>query len=1337
MQNYHKHTCYSNVFIADSAALYEDYAKRAVELGHKILSSVEHGWQSNYYITYDVAKKYNLKFIFGAEAYWVKDRFEKDRTNCHIIILAKTEIGRRAINRILSDANESGYYFRPRVDIELLLSLPKNDVFITTACVGFWNYDDIDEIVLQLHSHFKDNFMLEIQYHHTEKQYNLNKKILELSNKYGIEMIVGMDSHYIYPEQEKERDYILAAKNIHYEDEDGWFMDYPDDEVTISRFLQQNIFSKEQIQKAMNNTNIILDFDDIEFNEDIKLPTLYPDKTLQEKNKIYTRLITKEFKEYMKDIPTEEYDRYYQGIKNEVEVIKNTGMADYFLIDNAIVNRAIEKGGIITDSGRGSGVGYFTNTLLGFSKVDRFTSPIKLYPERFISESRILETKSLPDLDLNCGNPEIFAEAQEEILGEGHAYPMIAFGTFKKKSAFKLYARAKNLDFDIATTISNQLEKYDEALKYAEDDERDEINIYDYVEEKYHDYITQSEPYWGVISDKKKAPCAFLIYGGNIKEEIGLIKCKSESTKKECITTVIDGAVAEKYKFLKNDLLKVDVVLLIDSIFKRANIKHFTVNELMREIKDNQKVWDIYAKGYTVGINQCEKPSTTNKAMAYRPSNISELSAFIAAIRPAFKSMYKKFSSREHFSYGIKAFDKILQTPEFPQSYILYQEQTMNTLNYAGFPIDECYSIIKAIAKKHPEKVRPLKTRFIDGFKKRIIEEDKVSENEAIEMSDKVWQIISDSCGYGFNCVSGETIIKKSGTNTKFIPTIAEMYSIMNDKEYAKKTGHKSLYKKYKKNGYGYALSMYDDNRIRENKIIGIYKSGIRQTYKLTTETGKTIICTDNHKFPTINGKKELKDLSIGDNLYCLGEYEKSNYNATLTNNIFEKNYPQKGECGFRKKENGASVIYDGFRNYNIENKSCCEICKKEFEGKFEVHHKNLDRRNNSLDNFQWLCVSCHKKQHYKFGRTKKFEKGIPTYFDKIISIVPHKIEEVYDVEMQTPAHTFVIDNGLVTSNSAHAYCMALDSLYCAYLKAYYPYEFYEVLMQRYSDKGNKDKVSILKQEMFRAFGIQEGKYKWGADNRKFVADKNNGVIYPSLLSIKGLSQKCSDDLYKLSQKNTYNNFYELFKDIKQIKSLNISKIQTLIQIGYFDEFATIGKIEKFVKCVEDLYERSQFSKENIDEKYMNYIIKYSESTEKQYRNFDFEKALIDIWNDIEDKDISLKERLKYELDNLGYVKTIVSNLNPEYAFVQEYECKFKNPKITLYRLCNGESEIVKVKRKQYDENPMNVGDIIKTIESSNEGRWFNEGKDEDNKDIWRQDKNDKETILKKWTFVR
>jgi DNA polymerase III alpha subunit len=599
--------------------------------------------------------------------------------------------------------------------------------------------------------------MLEVQSHHTDIQKQLNKRILDISNKHNIDYIMGCDSHFIYPEQAKDRDDVLEAKGIRYENEDGWFMDYPDGETVIQRFTDQGILNQEQIQHAIKNTHLFLEFDDYDpdkiiiFSKEIKLPTLYPDLTQEERNKKYTSLLNEKWRKIKDTKPLEKHKEYIEEIRKEGQVVVNTGMADYFLIDYALVERAVEKGGVITPTGRGSGVSYFTNTLLGFSKVDRISAPVKLYPERFMSESRILETKSLPDLDLNTGTPEIFAEAQTEILGEGHSYPMIAYGTFKIKSAFKLYAKSQNIPFETANEIARQIDEYETDLKHADDDEKDLINVYDYVEEKYHDILKGSEKYTSIISDKKPHPCGYLIYQGNIKEEIGLIKIKSESSNKEVIAALIDGDLAESYKFLKNDLLKVDVVKILDEVYKRIGVPIHSESELLAIIKNNEKVWSVYENGLTVGVNQVEKASTTQKAMRYKPKNISELTAFIAAIRPSFKSMYHIFESRKPFAYGIRSFDDLIQTEEMPNSFVLYQEQTMATLTYAGFPADETYGIIKAISKKKPDVVRPLKERFINGFSSKIIERENVAPADAAAMSEKVWQIIEDSSGYGFN----------------------------------------------------------------------------------------------------------------------------------------------------------------------------------------------------------------------------------------------------------------------------------------------------------------------------------------------------------------------------------------------------------------------------------------------------------------------------------------------------------------------------------------------------------------------------------------------------------
>jgi DNA polymerase III alpha subunit len=364
---------------------------------------MEHGFQGRYFDTYDVAKKENLKFIFGTEAYWVKDRFEKDKTNGHMCLFAKSEKGRRDINRILSEANETGYYYRPRIDLDLLSTLDPNEVFVTSACIAFWQYEDVDKIVTDLNSFFGKNFMLEVQAHHTDPQRELHKRILDLSSKHNIELIAGCDSHFIYPEQAKDRDDVLEAKGIVYENEEGWFMDYPDGDTLRQRFVDQGVLSEEQINRAIQNTMLFMDFDDYDsniikvFSKDIKLPTLYPELTQEQRDHKYKMILNEEWRKAKELIPPEKHAEHIDGIRKEGQVVVNTGMSDYFLIDYELVKEAVKNGGIITSTGRGSGVSFYTNTLLGFSKVDRISAPVHLYPERFMSESRILQTKSLPD----------------------------------------------------------------------------------------------------------------------------------------------------------------------------------------------------------------------------------------------------------------------------------------------------------------------------------------------------------------------------------------------------------------------------------------------------------------------------------------------------------------------------------------------------------------------------------------------------------------------------------------------------------------------------------------------------------------------------------------------------------------------------------------------------------------------------------------------------------------------------------------------------------------------------------------------------------------------------
>lgn len=338
-----------------------------------------------------------------------------------------------------------------------------------------------------------------------------------------------------------------------------------------------------------------------------------------------------------------------------------------------------------------------------------------------------------------------FVQAQAEILGQDHSYPMIAYGTMKTSAAWKLYAKSQGIPFEVANAVSEQIKRYELAVKHADEDEKDDIDIGKFISREYRDIYDKSSDYLGLIVSWSIAPCSSLIYQGNIREEIGLVRIKDN------ICCLMDGKWAEEGHFLKNDHLKVTVVDLIYKSYEKIGMEPPSVKELLEMCPPNDPAWDIYAKGCTLGINQCEKDGTRARVMKYQPRNISELSAFVAAIRPGGASFYKEFESRLPFSYGTKTFDSLIQTKEFPYSFLLYQEQVMRALNYAGIEMSDCYTAIKNIAKKRAEKVLAYRERFIDGFITAIVRDENKPIEEASVLADKLWKVIEDASGYSFN----------------------------------------------------------------------------------------------------------------------------------------------------------------------------------------------------------------------------------------------------------------------------------------------------------------------------------------------------------------------------------------------------------------------------------------------------------------------------------------------------------------------------------------------------------------------------------------------------------
>ncbi|MFZ2576345.1 MAG: PHP domain-containing protein [Lactococcus hircilactis] len=718
-QNIHSHSFYSNISTHDSVISRTDVAERAVELGHTTLSCIEHGYMGNVFETYRIAKKFNLKLIFGTEFYYVKNRFEKDRTNSHLLVVSKNENGKEAITWLISESYQTGFYGRNRIDEELLFSLPKDDVIVTTACIAspINLYEGYAEYFIpKAKAYFGDNFFLEVQPHWNKKQADFNEKLVGYRKKYNVPFILGVDTHYIKEEDYKMRDIYLKSRKIVYDKEEGFFMDYPETKTIIERFKKQNVLSDEQIIEAFDNSHIVDEFDAIVINDDIKMPSVYPDKTEKEKVKILKKHINKAWIEDRKHISKERWGEYLDAIKYEMSIVENTHMTDYFLMNEKIIRLGKQKyGGVLTKTGRGSSPSFYLNKLLDFTAVDRVDSPLKLYPTRFMSESRILEARSLPDVDYNTADPEPFMKAQKEILGEDNAYQMIAYGTMQEKDAFKTYCRGLDIPKNEYWTIAEDLERWVKT-------------------DKWRDIIKASQQLIGVVTSFSPHPCSSLLLSDPISRKIGVIK-----TKEGVDVALIGSYDSDVYKYLKNDLLVVTVWDIIAKVCKELNIEIPDVRTLTKLVENNDKVWGLYKDGMVATLNQAGTPSGKLQVMQYKPQSVRELSMWVAGIRPSFASMKSYFLNRQPFSYNIPAFDELLKDSD---NFVLFQESIMATLQFAGYEEDITYGLLKAIAKKKKGIIEPIHDKFIEGF---------VAKTGSEEQALKVWTIIENAVGYSFN----------------------------------------------------------------------------------------------------------------------------------------------------------------------------------------------------------------------------------------------------------------------------------------------------------------------------------------------------------------------------------------------------------------------------------------------------------------------------------------------------------------------------------------------------------------------------------------------------------
>lgn len=1028
--------------LPDSTVSIADYAKVYAERGMQCLIASEHGYRGDVWTQADVAKEWSdkgapMKAICGAEPYFVpvRDPELKDGRNFHLILLAKNQAGFRQLNLALSKSQETGYYRAGRLDLELLSELDYRNFLCTTACIGGVLRDPEGErYACQLAEIFKENFRLEIQHHINDMQVVHNQKILRLYNKYHWPLIFATDSHYIYPEQKILRKELQLSSRINVDDSD-WDLYLPTAEEAYASFVKQNVFSKCQIEEAMDNTLELLDFEGFTYTTERKLPLskIRQGMTEAQLKHLYQKMVCDGYIERA-GMPSKEEAKQ---LRDEMNTVLNTNTENYFISLKDMLDRGVELGGVLTTTARGSAGSFCTNYALGFTTLNRLKSPVTMYPERFVSEDKL--KVGMPDIDSNITNVEAFEAAGKEMFGEYGCLPLVAYGKTKTSSAFKLLARARNLDFETSNEISKQIQNYELDRKHAIENNSDDpdydvdfdIQIEDYVDKKYMDLVNDSRQYQGIIVGISPHPCAHITYNSDLREDIGIVRVKAKTGSKEpkyCV--YMDGARADAIGYTKSDLLRVDVVKMISEGFKAAGLSVMPVDELLKAVQDDPAIWSLYWNGYTQCLNQCEKSASTQRCMIFKPRNVVELTAFVAAIRPGFKSMLDTFISRRQFTYGIPSLDELLKLPGATgatgtSSLLLFDEQILRILIAGGIPGDKAYATIKAIKKKKQDKILAAKEEFRTGFKKKLVEEDGVSQKDAEDTVEKIWTIIENAASY----------------------------------------------------------------------------------------------------------------------MFC----------------------------------------------------------------------------------------------------------------------------------------------------AAHAYAMACDSLYGAWLKAHYPYEFYATILKLYTEKGNKDKVSLIISEMKKYAGIQMTVGKFGQDNRDWFIDKDHKTISQSLASVSYMSPQVASDLYE-SGKLTFITFTDLLWHLLMNTCLNTRQIEILIGIGYFSRF---GKTGKLMQIYNEFY------------KGKNKLTKTLKSWEKRLQiNRELEASL-------EDEDLPIIERLQYECDNTGLCFSVDREAVGLY-YVLSLDDKYRI-QTNVYNMARGtESPTLRINKNTFANNPFEAGEIICIVGSGAEKRQrrvFRDGK--------------------------
>ena len=741
----HLHT-HSHYSLLDGLSKIPDMVKTAKKDGMDAIAVTDHGNMYGAIELYKECQKAGIKPIIGVEAY-IAERGRKDKEpgvdnrRYHLTLLAKNKQGYKNLMRLVSLANLEGYYYKPRMDKEILREFHEG-IICMSGCMGSQlsqavlagNTEKAEAFIKEYQDIFgKENYFLEVHSHpHVENDKKLRDVIIALGKKFDIPVVAGQDSHYLCID-DHDAHHTLLAVNTGADIKDSGNFEFPNDDFSLIDEKTALKYFKE-VPEAVYNTKVVADLCE---NYDLELGTAYfPDFPIPEgttADEMLRDLAYKGF-EFRK---LEKTQVYIDRLEYELKIIKQKGYPAYFLVVSDLLRYSRENG-IFTNI-RGSVAGSLTTYLVGITKVDPIA--YKLPFERFLNPER----PSLPDIDMDYADnrrDEIIAYAKSK-YGEDKVAQIGTFGTMMAKGSIRDVARALGYPYSIGDRISSMVPlgsqgsamtidhaiKIVPELKAAYKSEPDTKRIIDLAKKMEGCVRHISVHAAGVVMAPRPlyefTPVQLDPKGGNIITQYDMYS--------------IEDAGLPKFDFL--GIKNLAILALAVNLVKKIHNVDIDIDNI--DLAD-RKTFGMLARGETMGLFQLNGSGMTRYLKELKATTIHDINAMVALYRPGPMESIPEYIKRKHNPKLVTYLDPRLHDI-LDQSFgvITYQDDVMMVaIKLAGYSWLEADKLRKAMGKKIPEVMEAEKGKLLEGFVKNGMTEKKAQE---------FWTLIEPFAAYGFN----------------------------------------------------------------------------------------------------------------------------------------------------------------------------------------------------------------------------------------------------------------------------------------------------------------------------------------------------------------------------------------------------------------------------------------------------------------------------------------------------------------------------------------------------------------------------------------------------------